>query len=106
MDGPNRAELADATDGFLSHKRFLLHDRDPLFTPEFEAILAASGVKGVPLPGLERLSEVRWLRQPALHYWGDIDTYGFHILDRLRSTFPNAWSFLMDRETLLEHVPL
>jgi hypothetical protein len=56
--------------------------------------------------GLERLSEARWLRQRALHYWGDIDTYGFHILDRLRSIFPTARSFLMDRETLLEHVPL
>ena len=42
--------LTDATDGFLRHKRFLLHDRDPLFTAEFEAILATSGVKGVPLP--------------------------------------------------------
>jgi hypothetical protein len=30
--------------------------------------------------GLERLSEVRWLHRRALHYWGDIDTYGFHIL--------------------------
>jgi hypothetical protein len=56
--------------------------------------------------GLDRLSDVRWLDQRALHYWGDIDTYGFHILDRLRSIFPNALSFLMDRETLLEHVPL
>jgi hypothetical protein len=56
--------------------------------------------------GLERLFEVPWLRQRALHYWGDIDTYGFHILDRLRSIFPNARSFLMDRETLLEYVPL
>jgi hypothetical protein len=56
--------------------------------------------------GLERLGEVGWLRQRALHYWGDIDTYGFHILDRLRSIFPDAQSFLMDRETLQEHVPL
>jgi hypothetical protein len=56
--------------------------------------------------GLERLFEVPWLHQRALHYWGDIDTYGFHILDRLRSIFPNARSFLMDRETLLEYVPL
>jgi hypothetical protein len=56
--------------------------------------------------GLERLGEVGWLRQRALHYWGDIDTYGFHILDRLRSIFPDAQSFLMDRETLLEHVAL
>jgi hypothetical protein len=53
--------------------------------------------------GLDRLYEVRWLHRRALHYWGDIDTYGFHILDRLRALFPAAQSFLMDRETLLEH---
>jgi hypothetical protein len=56
--------------------------------------------------GLDRLSEVRWLHGRALHYWGDIDTYGFHILDRLRVLFPAAQSFLMDRETLLQHAPL
>ena len=56
--------------------------------------------------GLERLSEVRWLAERALHYWGDIDTYGFHILDRLRSIFPGAGSFLMDRGTLFEHQAL
>ena len=56
--------------------------------------------------GLDRLSEVRWLHRRTLHYWGDIDTYGFHILDRLRVLFPAAQSFLMDRETLLEHAPL
>ena len=38
-----------------------------------------------------------------MHYWGDIDTYGFHILDRLRALFPSVQSFLMDRQTLLEH---
>src|ERR1022692_4377837 len=36
-------------------------------------------------------------------YWGDIDTYGFHILDRLRVLFPDVQSLLMDRDTLLEH---
>jgi hypothetical protein len=56
--------------------------------------------------GLDRLAEVRWLHERALHYWGDIDTYGFHILDRLRALFPNAQSFLMDRETLVEHASL
>ena len=56
--------------------------------------------------GLDRLSEVRWLHDRALHYWGDIDTYGFHILDRLRALFPAARSLLMDRETLVQHAPL
>jgi hypothetical protein len=56
--------------------------------------------------GLDRLSEVRWLPERALHYWGDIDTYGFHILDRLRALFPDVQSLLMDRDTLLAHEPL
>jgi hypothetical protein len=56
--------------------------------------------------GLDRLSEVRWLHRRKMHYWGDIDTYGFHILDRLRALFPDAQSLLMDRETLLQHAPL
>jgi hypothetical protein len=41
-----------------------------------------------------------------VHYWGDIDTYGFHILDRLRALFPAARSFLMDRRTLMEYPAL
>src|SRR5216684_1692083 len=35
--------------------------------------------------------------------WGDIDTHGFAILDRLRAFFPYAQSFLMDRTTLMAH---
>ena len=53
--------------------------------------------------GLERLAEARWLAGRALYYWGDIDTYGFHILDRLRAILPRASSLLMDRDTLLRH---
>ena len=42
--------LTDAFDGFLMGKRYLIHDRDPLFTKEFRDTLAASGVKTVRLP--------------------------------------------------------
>jgi hypothetical protein len=56
--------------------------------------------------GLDRLAEARWLETRALHYWGDIDTHGFRILDRLRAIFPAVRSLLMDRETLLRHRPL
>lgn len=52
---------------------------------------------------LTRLDEVGWLVDRRVHYWGDIDTHGFAILDRLRSTFPHVESVLMDRETLLAH---
>ena len=53
--------------------------------------------------GFEMLAEADWLHDCDLHYWGDIDTHGFAILDQLRSHFPTALSFLMDRETLLAH---
>jgi hypothetical protein len=55
---------------------------------------------------LERLGEVSWLASTHLYYWGDIDTHGFAMLDRLRAAFPHARSMLMDPETLLEHEPL
>ena len=53
--------------------------------------------------GFDALAQAGWLRQRTLHYWGDIDTHGFAILDQLRSHFPHAQSFLMDRDTLLAH---
>jgi transposase InsO family protein len=42
--------LTDAAEGFLVGKRYLIHDRDPLFTAEFLETLAASGVQSVKLP--------------------------------------------------------
>ncbi len=42
--------LTDAEDGFLVGKRFLIHDRDPLFTAEFRETLVAAGVRVVRLP--------------------------------------------------------
>ena len=42
--------LTDATDGFLLGKRYLIFDRDPVFTKEFRAILKAASVKPVVLP--------------------------------------------------------
>ena len=51
--------------------------------------------------GFERLGRARWLEDLRLHYWGDIDTHGFAILDALRARFGHVESFLMDRSTLL-----
>ena len=42
--------LTDAVDGVLAGKRYLIHDRDPLFTMEFLRMLADAGVKSVKLP--------------------------------------------------------
>src|SRR5699024_2892066 len=44
-----------------------------------------------------------WLRDAATYYWGDIDTHGFAIVHRLRSSVPHARTFLMDAETFHAH---
>jgi hypothetical protein len=67
-----------------------------------------------PLPGhaivifgggyaVDVLESLGWLTDLDLIYWGDIDTHGFVILNRLRRRFGHARSLLMDRATLLAH---
>jgi hypothetical protein len=42
--------LLDTVDGFLKGKRFLLLDRDPLYTLQFRALLSSAGVTPIRLP--------------------------------------------------------
>lgn len=51
--------------------------------------------------GFDMLASIPWLARCPIHYWGDIDTHGFAILDQLRARFAQVESFLMDRATLL-----
>lgn len=53
--------------------------------------------------GFDNLAAAHWLSQKEIHYWGDIDTHGFAILNQLRGFAPQALSFLMDQRTLLAH---
>lgn len=52
---------------------------------------------------VDRVGRLPWLREVATTYWGDVDTHGFAILDRLRAWLPQTRSVLMDRDTLLAH---
>jgi hypothetical protein len=52
---------------------------------------------------VDNVGRLPWLAGADVAYWGDIDTHGFAILDRLRAWLPTARSALMDRETLLVH---
>jgi putative transposase len=42
--------LTDGVDGFLSGIRYVIHDRDPLFTRELRDVLRGAGVKSIRLP--------------------------------------------------------
>lgn len=52
---------------------------------------------------VDNVGRLPWLGGADVTYWGDIDTHGFAILDRLRAWLPETRSVLMDRETLLTH---
>lgn len=52
---------------------------------------------------VDNVGRLPWLAGADVVYWGDIDTHGFAILDRLRAWLPETRSVLMDRETLLRH---
>jgi len=68
-------ELSDPIDGLLIGKRYLIHDRDPLFTAEFQNMLAEVGIKSVKLP----------LRSPNLNAYAErfVRTIKESCLDRL-----------------------
>jgi len=71
------------------------------FPPVDDAVVVLGGGYGV-----SRLAGLPWLRDMELHYWGDLDTHGFAILDQLRHAWPHTRSLLMDRRTLLAHEAL
>ena len=53
--------------------------------------------------GFENLATAEWLHVRKIHYWGDIETHGFAILNQRRGFFPQVASFLMDQQTFLEY---
>lgn len=67
--------------------------------PEVPSAIVIFG-EGFHAASLEALP---WLHGKEVVYWGDIDTHGFAILNRLRERFGSVRSILMDRETLLAH---
>jgi len=49
--------------------------------------------------GVIQLGDIRWMRHNPIFYWGDLDTEGFEILDRLRQTLGHVQSLLMNQAT-------
>ena len=71
----------------------------------FLSLPAMSGVIAVDGRGdsVGSFARVPWVRQSRVLYWGDLDTHGFRILNRARSSGLEAESVLMDVRTLHEH---
>jgi hypothetical protein len=52
---------------------------------------------------IECLSDVAWLREKQILYWGDLDAHGFQILNQCRKHFPQTQAILMDQATFEVH---
>jgi hypothetical protein len=100
----------------LSEATFRLEQLTALAVPARTAVIVENEISflSVPVPdqgvvlwgkGFEvgRAGRLGWLADAEVHYWGDLDTHGFAILNLLRAVVPHARSFLMDRATLLAH---
>jgi transposase InsO family protein len=68
-------DLSDPVDDLLLGKRYLIHDRDPLFTAEFVNVLGEAGIQSVKLPP----------RSPTLNAYAErfVRTIKESCLDRL-----------------------
>lgn len=70
-----------------------------LALPRFAGTLAIHGGGYA----VDILGQIEWLQEVPILYWGDLDSNGFAILDRLRHHHPAVTSVLMDAETLAAH---
>jgi hypothetical protein len=86
--------VTDATDGFLTGKRYVILDRDPRFTSAFGETLASAGVEVVRLPA----------RSPNLNAYADLVSGRLRprLLAYLSAKRPNStiWVFVGSRVKL------
>lgn len=51
---------------------------------------------------VDRLARVPWIREGRVIYWGDLDSHGFGILNRVRAACMDVSTVMMDFATLTE----
>ena len=90
----------------LAELRDLAIDPRVVFVFEnLETVLAMPDLPGAVVVhgggyAVRRLADVPWITAARVFYWGDLDSDGFQILDRLRDGGVGATSILMDVETI------
>src|SRR5689334_14057992 len=92
--------LTDEIEGLFKGKRYLIHDRDPLYTMEFLTMLADAGIQSVKLPprspNLNAYAErfVRTIKESCLEqiiFFGE---------GALRRTVTDLWRTIILNETI------
>lgn len=105
IDGTKLADISLDAENFaklgLAGKRVFITENEINFLafPQVDNAIVIFGAGY----GWYALTRADWLRECDIHYWGDIDTHGFAILNQLRHDFPHVRSFLMDQATFMTH---
>jgi len=73
-----------------------------------ESVVAMAAVPGAVVVhgsgyAVDRLGQIPWIRDARIVYWGDLDSHGFSILNRIRQHCDDVTSVLMDTATLETH---
>ncbi|KER70054.1 hypothetical protein HR51_21800 [Burkholderia cepacia] len=79
-----------------------------LIVENLESGLALPDIEGVAVVmalgnNVTVLREIEWAHAADILYWGDIDTWGLHILSRARGIFPHLKSVLMTDGVVESH---
>jgi hypothetical protein len=93
------SELAAAPPPDIDHVYVVENDVTALAFPSVPRAIVIFG-RGYRVADLAALT---WLGEKNVVYAGDLDTHGFAILNRFRTSFPAVASILMDAQTLLTH---
>jgi hypothetical protein len=114
LDGD--AAIAGLDDLSVRADQFASLELDLRETPIERVFITENEITGLAFPpiprslvifgrgyAVEQLGQAEWLQRVPVDYWGDLDTHGFAILDRLRQYLPHSRSLLMDRATLDAH---
>ena len=99
--------LSDIDDGFMNGYRYLIHDRDPLFTEGFSALLKSAGVKTVKLPArspnLNAYAE-RFVRSIKSECLGRLIPLGEHHLRTAVIEYTKHYHFERNHQGLDNHL--
>lgn len=103
--------LGDLTCPVAELASLQLHPAHVLIVENLQTGLALPDMKGTVVImalgySVDLIALLPWVKQARTFYWGDIDSHGFAILNRARSTLPALQSILMDEATLTDHMHL
>lgn len=97
--------LVDITAPLVEIAALNLTPERVLVFENLQSVLAMPPCRGVVVIhgsgyAVDRLAAIPWVRAAGITYWGDLDSQGFGILNRLRAQPVSVSTVLMDLETL------